>query len=88
MKCSASLLGLKVRDYFSLCNWQLLPPPSKNYLPKQAKITAPDCPIVLSTLTVKEFLIPVIGSYYRKTNQPPKSSCHHYPQVLPVTYLA
>ncbi len=55
MKCSASLLGLKVGDYFNLCNWQLLPPPSKNYLPKQAKITAPDCPIVLSTLTVKEF---------------------------------
>lgn len=56
MKCSASLLGLNVGDYFNLCNWQLLPLPNKNYLPKQAKTTAPQRPIVLFTLTVKEFL--------------------------------
>ncbi|WP_009633984.1 hypothetical protein [Synechocystis sp. PCC 7509] len=54
MKCSASLLGLNVADYFNLCNWQLLPPPSNN-LPKQAKITAPHCPTVLSALSVKDF---------------------------------
>lgn len=56
MKCSASLLGMNVGDYFNLCNWQLLPLPNNNYLPKQAKTTAPQRPIVLSTLTVKEFL--------------------------------
>ncbi len=55
MKCSASLLGLNVGDYFNLCNWQLLPSPSHNYLPQQAKITDPHRPILLSTLSVKEF---------------------------------
>lgn len=54
MKRSASLLGLNVGDYFKLCNWQLLPPPSNN-LPKPIKITPPPRPTVLSVLSVKDF---------------------------------
>lgn len=55
MNSVASLLGLTVGNYFNLCNWQLLSPPSNNYLPKQAKIISPQRPIVLSALSVKEF---------------------------------
>lgn len=55
MKSPASLLRLTVGDYFKSCNWQLLPPPSCDYLPKQAKIVLPQRPTVLSALSVKEF---------------------------------
>lgn len=56
MKSAASLLGLKVGDYFNSCNWQLLPPPSdRNVLPKQTKIAAFQSPIVLPRLTADQF---------------------------------
>jgi hypothetical protein len=62
MKSAASLLGLKVRDYFNSCNWQLLPRDGaerplrdRNVLPKQAKIAALQSPIVLPRLTAEKF---------------------------------
>lgn len=56
MKNAASLLGLKVGDYFNSCNWQLLPPLSdRNLLPKRARIAAPGSPIVLPRLTAEKF---------------------------------
>ena len=56
MKSAASLLGLKVGDYFNSCNWQLLPLPSdRNVLRKQTKIAAFQSPIVLPRLTAEKF---------------------------------
>ncbi len=56
MNSAASLLGLNVGDYFNLCNWQLLPPPiDRNVLPKQAKISSFQSPIVLPRLTAEKF---------------------------------
>ena len=54
MKSAASLLGLKVGDYFNSCNWQLLPPPSdRNVLPKA--IASFQSPSVLPSLTAEKF---------------------------------
>ncbi|MBW4663052.1 MAG: hypothetical protein KME01_02455 [Chroococcus sp. CMT-3BRIN-NPC107] len=82
MKCSASLLGLNVGDYFNLCNWQLLPPPKHNHLPKQAKITAPHCPTVLSALSVKDFF-DTCNCQLLSPTEPAKDNDSTSPVLLP-----
>lgn len=101
MSSSASLLGLNVGEYFKLCNWQLLPPPSNNYLPKLAKITSFQRPSILSALSVKEFFDschwqPIAQNEPEKDNDstspllPPQieSNFQNPPTVLPCLTVA